>query len=351
VLAEIKWNIDWMLQMQDAADGGVWHKATSAAFPGFIMPQDDKSPVLIVGSGKPPYKTTQATADAAAVCAIAARVYRPFDSSFADRCLDAATRAWAWAIAHPDEPFRENPDGIKTGGYGDKDAADELLWAAAELFRTTGESTYNDYFLCKYTHWKPALSPTSAQGWPDLRNFAMYAYALCDNGRTDRAAVERIRADAVAAADAIVARARANGYRIPLTGKEYYWGSNSVAANYAIMLSIANRFTPKQAYVDAAQDTLHYLLGRNAFNTSFVTQVGHKWAMHPHHRPSAADKVAQPWPGLLVGGPNANGKSPPARQWVDEDGSFTTNENAINWNAPLVFLLTEALPPPPPQQK
>jgi len=196
----------------------------------------------------------------------------------------------------------------------------------------------------------PAAPPphAAAQAWPDVHNLAMYAYAFCDNGKTDRAAAEKIRADAITAADAIAARTRANGYRIALGSGEYYWGSNGVAANYGMMLSIANRFTPKRQYVDATQDTLHYLLGRNTFSTSFVTQVGSKWAMHPHHRPSAADKIDEPWPGLLVGGPNAGKKTPPARQWVDDEKNYTTNENAINWNAPLVFLLTEALPPPPP---
>jgi endoglucanase len=47
---------------------------------------------------------------------------------------------------------------------------------------------------------------------------------------------------------------------------------------------------------------------------------------------------------MLVGGPNANNHTPPARQWVDDQDSYTTNEIAINWNAPLVFLLSEALP-------
>jgi endoglucanase len=67
--------------------------------------------------------------------------------------------------------------------------------------------------------------------------------------------------------------------------------------------------------------------------------------MHPHHRPSLADDVKEPWPGLLVGGPNAaGGKLPPARQWVDDENQFTQNETAINWNAPLVLVLAELLP-------
>ncbi|HEX8237108.1 MAG TPA: glycoside hydrolase family 9 protein [Abditibacteriaceae bacterium] len=348
MLAEIRWNIAWMLKMQDE-DGGVWHKATTANFPGFIMPEADKAPVLIIGSGTEPYKTTAATGDFAAVCAIAGRLYRPFDPAFADQCLTAAERAWAWMRTHPDHNFTRNPQGVNTGGYGDSNPADERLWAAAELFRTTGKNEYNDYFTSHYTAWSPTIRSDSAQGWPNVANLAMYSYALPGQAGSpgqagaDAKVVQKIKADAVAAADAIVERSRRNGYRIPLGSNEYIWGSNSVVANYAMMVLFANQFTPKADYINCAQDSLHYLLGRNTFNTSYVTQLGTKWAMNPHHRPSAADKVDQPWPGMLVGGPNANRRTPPARQWEDVAGSYTTNEIAINWNAPLVFMLAHTL--------
>ena len=46
ILSEIRWNLSWMLKMQDE-DGGVWHKQTSEHFSGFVMPQDDKLPVRL----------------------------------------------------------------------------------------------------------------------------------------------------------------------------------------------------------------------------------------------------------------------------------------------------------------
>ncbi|HEX8325496.1 MAG TPA: glycoside hydrolase family 9 protein [Tepidisphaeraceae bacterium] len=353
VLAEIKWNIDWMLKMQDA-DGGVWHKATSERFCGFVMPKDDTLPVKIIGSGTAPFKTTGATADFAAVCAAAGRIYRPFDAAYADRCLEAAERAWQWLATTPDHHYRRNPQGIATGGYGDGNANDERLWAAAELFRTTGKPAYNEYFVANYTKFTPTLKSDDAPAWPNVGPMAMYTYSMAD--RADATAVSTIRRDALAAADGIVARMDKSGYRIPLTNTQYQWGSNGTVANYAMMLRLAHRIDPKPAYADAAQDTLHYLLGRNAFGTSFVTHAGHRWAMHPHHRPSGGDKIDQPWPGLLVGGPNSHqGRPPgattrpatpppPARVWYDHEGDYVTNENAINWSAPLVFILAEALP-------
>ena len=337
-LAEVKWNLDWMLKMQDA-DGGVWHKATTAGFPSFVMPKDDGGPMLVVGTGFAPYKNTTATADLAAVMAIAARVYRPYDAAYADRCLVAARKAWSWAEANPDVLYKDNPQGISTGGYGDSDATDERFWAGAELLRTTGEKPYADAVAALAPKFH--LDAGSTHGWPGVGNLGLYTLVYAP--KADPALAARVRREAIAAADGIVARVEANGYRCPITGKEYYWGSNSVVANYGMMLRLANRIKPDPRTRNAAQDCLHYLLGRNTFGTSYVTWVGSRWPLHPHHRPSGADGVDQPWPGLLVGGPNAEGKTPPARQWEDVEANYRVNEIAINWNAPLVFLLAGTL--------
>jgi endoglucanase len=111
-----------------------------------------------------------------------------------------------------------------------------------------------------------------------------------------------------------------------------------------MMLLIAYELNGESKYRDAGLESLHYILGRNTFNISFITHVGSKWPMHPHHRPSGADGIEQPWPGLLIGGPNARGREKPATHWrdVEEDASIT--ENAINWQAPLIFVLAAALP-------
>ena len=82
LLNEVRWNLEWMLKMQDD-DGGVWHKQTSEQFPGFVMPEDDPLPSLVIGTGSAPYKSTCATADLAAVAAIAARAYQTYDPDFA----------------------------------------------------------------------------------------------------------------------------------------------------------------------------------------------------------------------------------------------------------------------------
>jgi endoglucanase len=347
VLDEIRWNLDWMLSLQDE-DGGVWQKQTSERFIGFVMPQDDHTTSYVIGTGQEPYKSSCASADFAAVMAIAARVYRPFDAAYADGARRAATRAWAWLRAHPDVLF-SNPEGVQTGSYGDRSCADERLWAAAELWRTTGDAAFDRYFLENQAALRTTLTATDPPAWPNVAPLALWAYALAPKG--DTAVQDGIRKDSLAAADAIVARSAANGYHTSLVTKDYGWGSNGVAANYALQLLVANALRKDARYVEAARDDLYYLLGRNTFSLSWLTRFGANPVRHPHHRPSGADTNAEPWPGLLAGGPNMKRQDyvtaklpelPPAKMYVDDEASYATNENAINWNAALVFALAGA---------
>ena len=345
-LAEVRWNLKWMLSMQDA-DGGVWVKLTSRDFCGVVMPQDDPLEIYVIGSGKPPYKVTTATADFAAVMAIAARVYREYDAKFAARCLRAAERAWRWAMAHPDALFVKNPKGILTGIYGDRHDGDELRWASAELWRTTGEARFEDALLKQM----PATLDMGAPDWEDVESMAWWTYALAKRGGRG-AVVEQIQKATLEKADELVARSRVNGYGQTLAAEDYVWGSNGVAGNQGLLLMIADRFHPQGKYREAALANVNYLLGRNCFGVSWLTQVGTNPFQHPHHNPSLADGIAAPWPGLLSGGPNRHPADPvgkrvrsqaPMRMWVDDWEAYSMNEIAINWNAPLAFVLAGAL--------
>jgi endoglucanase len=350
ILNEIRWNLDWMLSMQDE-DGGVWHKQTSERFCGFVMPEEDTLISYVIGTGMTPFKSSCATGDFAAVMAIAARAYQPFDAPFAQRCLRAARLAFTWLEKFPDAIYR-NPAGISTGEYGDRDCGDEHLWAAAELWRTTTESVYEQYFLEHYAAFEKSIRPSGPQSWANVANLALWTYVLGEG--KNRAASNSIRQTSLDAADRIVERSRANAYHVSLTTSDFIWGSNGVAANYAMQLLVAGALAHKPAYLETALDNLHYLLGRNVFSLSFVTQVGAHPFRHPHHRPSGADSNAEPWPGLLSGGPNRGRQDsamrqlspglPPARMYLDNQAAYSANEVAINWNAPLVFLLAGALP-------
>ncbi|WP_128546194.1 glycoside hydrolase family 9 protein [Larkinella soli] len=353
LLDETLWNLRWMLTMQDPADGGVYHKLTNPRFDGMVMPDKATKERYVV------QKSVTAALDFAAVMAQASRIVRQYPRELpglADSCRSAAVRAWNWAKQHPDQLYRQNamneqfdPD-VATGEYGDRDASDEWIWAAAELYVTTGDDAY-------YTAVN--LFPddkTPLPSWAQVRTLAYYTLArfeksLTPAGKKDLPALKKRLIDA---ADALVQGADRQAYQTVMgkTAADYIWGSSAVAANQGIALIQAWRVSTdparRRVYLDNALANLDFLLGRNATGFCFLTGFGDKPVMNPHHRPSVADGITEPVPGLLSGGPNGNAPrqdrcegytaTSADEMFLDQSCSYASNEIAINWNAPMVYL-------------
>ena len=347
VLDEALWNLGWMRRMQDPADGGVYHKLTTAEFAGFV------TPAAATTLGHPRYvvqKSTAATLDFAAVAAHAALVVRRYPHvlpGLADSLVREAVAAWTWARRHPAVVYDQEQlnarfsPAVHTGAYGDTALADEWRWAAAELYLATRDARH----LAVAESLAPP--PPGVPSWSEVGMLGLYSLAErrrdLPAGYDTAALVRRV----VAPARALAARARASAYGVPLDDpRDFVWGSNAVAANQGMLLVEGYRLTGDPALRDAAVAALDYLLGRNAVGMAFVTGFGARSPRFPHHRPSAADTVAAPVPGLLVGGPNPGqqDKCPgypsraPALSYVDSTCAYAANEVAINWNAPLVYL-------------
>ncbi|HEY1405853.1 MAG TPA: glycoside hydrolase family 9 protein, partial [Spirochaetota bacterium] len=120
-------------------------------------------------------------------------------------------------------------------------------------------------------------------------------------------------------------------------------------ANCGVLQLYSYRFSGEMKYLKAAGELLDFVLGRNSMSATFITGIGKKSPHHPHHRASASDMWDDPVPGLVVGGPNQNmddskdGMKYPdthqAKCYLDQQGSYSSNEPAINQNAPVVFLM------------
>jgi endoglucanase len=351
LLDEVHWNLAWMLTMPDPADGGVYHKLTGKQFDGVVMPDQAAGERYVV------QKTTAAALDFAAVMAMASRVYAPFEKQWPGlprRMLAAATAAWQWARAHPATPYRQPPD-IRTGDYGDTQLDDEFAWAAAELYIATRDDTY-------WAAMRASDAPMVPPGWSQVGALAWISLAEHRKELTaaaDQALIERrIRT----LATELLADWQASPYRLGMRPADFVWGSNAVALNRALVMIQAYRLDGDRRMLDAAQSALDYVLGRNLLGRSMVTGFGARPPLHPHHRPSMARAGSAPVPGFLVGGPNpgqqdsSGCKTPypsnaPALSYLDEGCSYASNEVAINWNAPLVYVAAalQALTPAPPR--
>jgi endoglucanase len=347
-LDELRWELEWMLKMIYAADDGrVSHKLTALSFEAFIMPEDDAQTRYFV-----PFSSA-ATADFVAALAQAARVYQPYDAAFADRCLAAARVAYAYLTANT---ANTPPDqaAFSTGGYTTTDP-DDRLWAAAEMWETTGDAAA----LADVETRIGAVSATSTLvspdfDWGSVRNLGLFTYLLSARDGRTQSVVDRVSAGVMTAANLAATVHDASGYGRGVSNNSgapsYYWGSNGSVARTAMLLAVANRLSGDARYLDVAVDQIAWLFGRNHYNRSQVTGLGIDPPMHPHHRTSAGDGIVNPFPGLLVGGGTS------ATNWADDQDMYMVNEVAINWNGALVYALAlflpegewPPLPPPPP---
>lgn len=320
-LDEMKWEMDWVLKMQ-APDGSVYHKLSTTNFGGFIMPEAEKEKRFIT-----PYSTA-ATADFVAMTAMTARIFKDYDSEYAMQCLDAAEKSFAFLKANPDNQ-RANLEGFRTGAYQTRDN-DDRLWAAAELWQTTGNPEYLNDFETMAKAEENLIDVN--WDWGNVKNLGMFTYLLSKRDGRNAELVSSLQKALMENADSIVQTSREHGYERPL-GDRYYWGCNGTVARQCLNLSVAYQLSPKPEYQTISLAALGHLFGRNYYNRSFVTGLGHLPPMNPHSRRSGGDNIVDPWTGYLVGGGH-NGTG-----WVDEEESYQTNEIAINWNGALVYAL------------
>ena len=343
LLNEVIYNLRWMLTMQDPNDGGVYHKCTNAAFDGMVMPGVTKLPRYAV------QKSTAATLDFAAVTAQAARILQKYKTALpalSDSCIRASQHAWQWAVQHPDVAYNQNENNktfqpaITTGDYGDCYFADEWFWAACELYATTSDDMFWQ------TISKTITNPLVLPSWSNVHALGIYTLVRTHPAK-HAAEINESKKVVINFAGHLLQTVDSTAFQTVMGGSvhDFNWGSNSNAANQGIALINAYFITKEKKYIDGALSNLDYLLGRNAMGYCFVTGMGTHSTVHPHHRPSVADGIAEPVPGLMAGGPNPGRQDhckynyfEPETAYLDSDCAYASNEIAINWNAPLVYL-------------
>ena len=333
ILDEARYELDWMLKMQDD-NGGVYHKVTCGVFPETVMPEEETAQLIAC-----PISNT-ATGDFVAVMAKASVLYKEYDADFAAKCLDASKKAYEYLSGNMDAYGFSNPEDIVTGEYPDTIFRDEAIWAAVELYAATGDDTYKkvaDAIIEGDDIVNYGL------GWADVGYYALYDYIKYDGGS---AKANELFFNEV---DKTIEQIKDNGFGVWVSPtKTFAWGSNMNIANKGMLLLMANKLKPDADYVKYASYQRDYLLGRNAVGYCYVTGYGTRTPLHPHHRPSQVLDVAMP--GMLVGGADSNledpyakavllGKAPESR-YADNAQSFSCNEITIYWNSPLIYLLS-----------
>ncbi len=351
ILDEVRYQMEFMLKMQvppgKPKAGMVHHRIHDEGWTPIPTRPDQDPKVRSLRA-----VATGATLNLAGSAAQAARIFAKYDKKFSQKCLTAAERAWKAAQENPNVIASKMVDG--GGGYGDATFTDELYWAAAELFITTGKPEYKE-FLEKSKHFKSL--PTNAGGgtasisWDHLGALGTISLAVVPN-QLGPEAIQALRDQIIKTADLYLSLIEKRGYRVPVASDQTTpWGSNSFILNDMIILGLAYDFTKDAKYLGGVVDSMDYILGRNPLSQSYVTGYGDRPLQNPHHRfwaHQADEKFPPPPPGIVSGGPNSNLEDPfaqaaglrgnaPQKCFIDHIESWSTNEIAINWNAPFAW--------------
>ncbi len=206
-LKELKWETDWVLKMQyPDGSGRVSHKLTRTSFSAFIMPEEDHEKRYFTDW------SSAATADFVGIMAMAARYFKPFDAAYAQKCLDAAQVSYRFLQENTDNKVFIQGD-FKTGGYQTGDS-DDRLWAAAELWETTGDKTCLDDFEKRAAALNFQIEEN--WDWQNISNLGMFTYALSQRKGKNAEKEKSIKNNIIENAEALVKKAGADVYSRPL---------------------------------------------------------------------------------------------------------------------------------------
>jgi endoglucanase len=293
--------------------------------------------------------STAATLNLAAAAAQGSRLFAAYDREFSLRLLTAARIAYQAAKRVPDL-FAPDADGNSGGGaYGDGDVRDEMYWAAAELFLTTGDAGYQADLVASPMA-AGQLLPVEGFSWNTPGALGLLDLATVPNRLPGR---DKLRASVLKAADAILSVQIQQPYVQPYApaSNSWTWGSNSQILNNLIVLGTAYDISGASKYRTGVLAGVDYLFGRNALNLSYVTGYGTVTSQNQHTRLYAHELdpvLPHPPAGAIAGGPNSSIQDPfaqgklsgcrPQFCYIDDIQSYSTNEIAINWNAGLSWV-------------
>ena len=327
LLDEVKWELDWLLRMQNA-DGSVLSKVAVSAFQSGSPPSADTSQIFYGAA------STSATFAACGAFAQAAKAYASAgQTAFAATLRTAAENAWTWGSANPSVTFSNSGFSSANPEVGSYERNMLKLAAAIHLFALTGSAAHKTHVEANYLTAQPMQWSYWYAFESAIQDSLLYYAALpgvtasvASGIRNNKTASIRdggeFRPAFVSGTDA---------YRAHVKDSDYVWGSNAGKARlghlyqqqFTYNLDSANAST----YRAAAEGYLHYLHGVNPLSMMFLTNLyacgGDRCANEMYHAwfgdgtvwDNALTSPHGPPPGYVTGGVNAS--------WGGPDASYT----------------------------
>ena len=336
ILDEARWALDWMLKMTHA-DGSVYERI----FNGYDAPFDGRPDLEtdnVAGTADDrPLDTDRwadVTAKSAYAMATAYRAFRAVDGERAARYLDAARRAWQWALA--------NRGTCQTQRYGGGlyfgDVRINLALGAAELFLATGQEVYRTYALAAARSHVARHEWTSVSAWEYHPSLALQRCHAISNDQTLSANIEELLARA--SRERIV-RQRHNPYGVNdewlfKSPRGAGFGQNDLAAASALDALWVYARTSDRAYRDYAVNEVQWIWGRNPIGICWLaTRLAEHYPRVHHTRVTAY----HPLEGVVV--PGATDRDEDGRPDFLDNGEWYYGEPTINQQAVYLRCLAE----------
>ena len=265
ILDEAEWGL--LFFMENQYDNGAVPLGRGNDCDGFK--QNVSGPRLPPYGVLPPMRGSTPTF--AAVAAQYARCVEPFDKARATRHLEAAKKAFAYASTHTPAQVRDafSTNGMQLSNKGDGDWQRDLCWAAAELYKTTGDEQYNRYLL---EHAKAVR-----HYWN--RGIRYFAYLTCEHPGVDADLKQTMLNGLIQDAEKAIRKQAECPYRMSLGAFDGAGWGGAQGVNHNEELLVAFHVTGEQKYLDAASLNADWHLGCNPAGQTFITGMGYR---HPN---------------------------------------------------------------------
>jgi len=337
ILDEAKWELDFILKMQDQTSGGFYHMVQPSSG---NAPDQDPTPRYIadVNGSQTNVRPTDDAAAAAAALAEASISFLNWNPTYARTLLTAAQRGWNYLVANPNNVSGPGP-------YNTSDDSANRLWAAAALYRATGAAQYHQYFLANYHNFASAWDGSRDNpGNPAHFAFLDYMKAAHPNP-TARA---WFATEFQAWSQPVLQRSEQGPWHNTLLDGDYYWGSNSVVLDMTEVLAVgsmvlagSNRLTDMRV-IQAVEAGMNYILGINPLQLSYVSGEGANSITTIFSAVWSHQSVPGIPKGYMPLGPNQYNNpllycGTPAKCYLENETNWDTNESDIGSNAELVL--------------
>ncbi|MDE6832936.1 MAG: glycoside hydrolase family 9 protein [Ruminococcus sp.] len=309
-------------------------------------------PAFFLTADKP---QTDYVASAAASLAINYLNFKDTDPEYAEKSLDYAKALFKFAMDNPKE-LSDNEDGPKAY-YRSSKWEDDYCWAAAWLYKITGEHKYLEEIYPNYDYY---AAPCYVHCWNDVWGGVQCVLGeicmekpLKDGEHVYPDFIDEFKESAGKSPyeemncwDSVAKAIETymSGGIGTVTPAGYWWLDTWGSARYntagQLMALVHDKYVnggKAGKYAEWAKSQMEYIMGNNPLKRSYIVGYNENSVKYPHHRACSGltkcedlDEHRYVLYGALAGGPDNNDNH------NDKTSDWTYNEVTIDYNAAFV---------------